>query len=264
MLVKKLVLVSEGQTDKVLDLSGDLSQLKQSVFTIKEGVQYRIRIEFFVQHEIVTGLKYVQKTYRKGIQGNSILFVNLSLSLSNISSSCQWIRWPTWSEVMHPRENSSRTPHHWRMRRPECFTAGITPSLLSLRTTTAMSISRYILDRDFFFNNSIFNSVSFLFKILSGNGHSRSRKTGDDDVDDASCPKCEQAGEKWTFSCLFVWFTHALLSSKTFGPSKHERALIVHFSCFLLYPPAQNFWSYLSLFFYLLSLLPSHRLVPIS
>lgn len=69
VLVKKLVLVSEGQTEKTLDLSGDISQLKQTVFTIKEGVQYRIRIEFFVQHEIVTGLKYVQKTYRKGIQG---------------------------------------------------------------------------------------------------------------------------------------------------------------------------------------------------
>lgn len=69
VLVKKLVLVSEGQTEKTLDLSGDLSKLKQTVFTIKEGVQYRIRIEFFVQHEIVTGLKYVQKTYRKGIPG---------------------------------------------------------------------------------------------------------------------------------------------------------------------------------------------------
>ncbi|KAK4014166.1 rho GDP-dissociation inhibitor 1 [Daphnia magna] len=68
VLVKKLVLVSEGQTEKTLDLSGDLSKLKQTVFTIKEGVQYRIRIEFFVQHEIVTGLKYIQKTYRKGIQ----------------------------------------------------------------------------------------------------------------------------------------------------------------------------------------------------
>nr|CAH0107348.1 unnamed protein product [Daphnia galeata] len=63
-----IVLVSEGQTEKTLDLSGDLSQLKQTVFTIKEGVQYRIRIEFYVQHEIVTGLKYIQKTYRKGIQ----------------------------------------------------------------------------------------------------------------------------------------------------------------------------------------------------
>lgn len=71
--MKKLVLVSEGQTEKTLDLSGDLSQLKQTVFIIKEGVQYRIRIEFYVQHEIVTGLKYVQKTYRKGLQGILLL-----------------------------------------------------------------------------------------------------------------------------------------------------------------------------------------------
>jgi len=68
VLVRKLVLVSEGQPEKVLDLTGDISKLKKTVFTIKEGVQYKIRIEFFVQHEIVTGLKYVQKTYRKGIQ----------------------------------------------------------------------------------------------------------------------------------------------------------------------------------------------------
>ena len=63
------MLVSEGQAEKVLDLTGDISKLKKTIFTIKEGVQYKIRIEFFVQHEIVTGLKYVQKTYRKGIQG---------------------------------------------------------------------------------------------------------------------------------------------------------------------------------------------------
>ena len=71
-MVRKLVLVSEGQADKILDLTGDLSKLKAVVFTIKEGVQYKIRIEFFVQHEIVTGLKYVQKTYRKGIQGRHL------------------------------------------------------------------------------------------------------------------------------------------------------------------------------------------------
>lgn len=47
-----------------LDLTGDLTKLKKQVFTIKEGVQYKIRIDFLVQREIVHGLKYVQKTYR--------------------------------------------------------------------------------------------------------------------------------------------------------------------------------------------------------
>ena len=35
---------------------------------LKEGVKFRIRIEFVVQREIVTGLKYVQKTKKMGVQ----------------------------------------------------------------------------------------------------------------------------------------------------------------------------------------------------
>lgn len=54
-----------------LDLTGDLSELKKQVFTIKEGVQYRIRIDFIVQREIVHGLRYIQKTYRLGAPGKN-------------------------------------------------------------------------------------------------------------------------------------------------------------------------------------------------
>lgn len=39
-------------------MTGDLTKLKKTVFTIKEGVQYRVRIDFLVQREIVHGLKY--------------------------------------------------------------------------------------------------------------------------------------------------------------------------------------------------------------
>lgn len=67
VLVRKLALVVPGRDDMVLDLSGDLTQLKKQSFTIKEGIQYRIRIEFYVQREIVHGLKYVQKSYRMGV-----------------------------------------------------------------------------------------------------------------------------------------------------------------------------------------------------
>ncbi|KAF2356383.1 Rho protein GDP-dissociation inhibitor [Trinorchestia longiramus] len=69
VLVRRLALVVEGREDIVLDLDrGDLNKLKDSPFTIKEGITYRIRIDFQVQREIVTGLKYVQRTSRKGIQ----------------------------------------------------------------------------------------------------------------------------------------------------------------------------------------------------
>lgn len=67
VLVRKLVLVAEERPEVELDLTGDLDKLKDEAFTIKEGISYKIRIEFHVQREIVTGLKYVQRTFRKGI-----------------------------------------------------------------------------------------------------------------------------------------------------------------------------------------------------
>lgn len=67
VIVKKLALCVSDRPDMELDLTGDLTQLKKQVFVIKEGVSYRIRIDFVVQREIVHGLKYVQKTYRMGM-----------------------------------------------------------------------------------------------------------------------------------------------------------------------------------------------------
>lgn len=68
VLVKRLALVVEGRPDVVLDLTEDLEVLKKKTFAVKEGIQYRIRIDFYVQREIVTGLKYIQKVMRHGIQ----------------------------------------------------------------------------------------------------------------------------------------------------------------------------------------------------
>lgn len=70
VIVKKLALCVPDRDDMELDLTGDLTKLKTQVFTIKEGVHYRIRIDFIVQREIVHGLKYIQKTYRSIAQGN--------------------------------------------------------------------------------------------------------------------------------------------------------------------------------------------------
>ncbi|CAG9773719.1 unnamed protein product [Ceutorhynchus assimilis] len=67
VIVKRLVLIPTDRPEISLDLTGDLSKLKKETFVIKEGVSYRIRIEFLVQREIVHGLKYVQKTSKLGI-----------------------------------------------------------------------------------------------------------------------------------------------------------------------------------------------------
>ncbi|KAK7939853.1 hypothetical protein WMY93_003179 [Mugilogobius chulae] len=59
------LLFSEGVPPLTMDLTGDLSKLP--VFSLKEGVQYRIKILFKVNHEIVAGLKYFHVTSRKGV-----------------------------------------------------------------------------------------------------------------------------------------------------------------------------------------------------
>lgn len=79
VIVKKLALCVADRPDMELDLTGDLAQLKKQTFVIKEGVSYRIRIDFIVQREIVHGLKYVQKTYRLGVPGMFLLFIILCL-----------------------------------------------------------------------------------------------------------------------------------------------------------------------------------------
>jgi len=49
--------------------AGDLTKMKDASFTIAEGCFYQLRISFYVQREIVTGLKYQQQSYRAGIRG---------------------------------------------------------------------------------------------------------------------------------------------------------------------------------------------------
>nr|ABR27883.1 Rho GDP-dissociation inhibitor [Triatoma infestans] len=67
VIVKRLALCVSNRPDMELDLTGPLDQLKKQVFVIKEGISYKIRIDFIVQREIVHGLKYIQKTYRLGV-----------------------------------------------------------------------------------------------------------------------------------------------------------------------------------------------------
>lgn len=69
VIVKSISLVveSEERPGMTLDLTEDPKTIKSKSFTLKEGVKFRFRIDFIVQREIVHGLKFVQKTYTKGI-----------------------------------------------------------------------------------------------------------------------------------------------------------------------------------------------------
>ncbi len=98
----------------LLNLLGDLDNFKKNPFVLKEGVEYRVKINFKVRepglcesqdsflfvvphcwrhgdfdatvqldimhvafsqvnHEIVSGLKYIQQSFRKGVKGKIIL-----------------------------------------------------------------------------------------------------------------------------------------------------------------------------------------------
>ncbi|XP_062840730.1 rho GDP-dissociation inhibitor 1 [Trichomycterus rosablanca] len=69
VLVTRLTLMCEAApAPLVLDLQGDLDTFKKQSFVLKEGVEYKIKISFKVNKEIVSGLKYVQQTFRKGVK----------------------------------------------------------------------------------------------------------------------------------------------------------------------------------------------------
>ncbi|XP_042248397.1 rho GDP-dissociation inhibitor 1 [Thunnus albacares] len=67
--VTRMTLVCETAPNPlILDLQGDLDAFKKNPFVLKEGVEYRIKINFKVNKDIVSGLKYIQQTFRKGVK----------------------------------------------------------------------------------------------------------------------------------------------------------------------------------------------------
>lgn len=70
--VKSMTFVSAGRDPIVLDLSGDLSKLKDSSIAIKEGCEYQLKFSFTVAHQIVSGLKFHQSISRKGIPAGGL------------------------------------------------------------------------------------------------------------------------------------------------------------------------------------------------
>ncbi|MCJ1312257.1 hypothetical protein MMC25_005931 [Agyrium rufum] len=69
-VITALALEVEGRDDIVVDLTtpNALETLKTKPFTIKEGAEFRMKATFKVQHDVLSGLKYVQVVKRKGIK----------------------------------------------------------------------------------------------------------------------------------------------------------------------------------------------------
>lgn len=74
VIVQTLVILVDGRPDVVLDLTA-AGDLKKKSVVLKEDCSYRVKILFYVQREIVQGLKYFQKTYKSGIRVDSSTFM---------------------------------------------------------------------------------------------------------------------------------------------------------------------------------------------
>jgi len=70
VVILELALESEGRPDVVIDLQKNdaLAALTSKPFTIKEGAHYTMRVKFRVQHEVISGLRYLQQVKRKGVR----------------------------------------------------------------------------------------------------------------------------------------------------------------------------------------------------
>ena len=70
VIVLQLAMDVQGRPDVVLDLSTPeaVQTSSKSPITIKEGVEYRMKILFKIQHDVVSGLKYLQAVKRMGVR----------------------------------------------------------------------------------------------------------------------------------------------------------------------------------------------------
>ncbi|KAJ3285028.1 hypothetical protein HK104_009666 [Borealophlyctis nickersoniae] len=70
VIVESLALEVAGRPDVVVRLAtrDDIAKLQSQAMTIKEGVEYRLKIRFWIQNDVVSGLKYLHVVKRKGIK----------------------------------------------------------------------------------------------------------------------------------------------------------------------------------------------------
>ncbi|CCG83869.1 protein of unknown function [Taphrina deformans PYCC 5710] len=70
VLIENITLKVAGRPDVSVSLSapGSTAKLASEPFVIKEGVRYAMVLQFRVQREVVSGLRYLQVVKRKGIK----------------------------------------------------------------------------------------------------------------------------------------------------------------------------------------------------
>ena len=74
VVILEMSLLVDGEEPVVVDLTNEktLNELPKNAFKIKEKSVYKLSIQFKVQHEIVTGIKYLQAIKKAGIRVDKV------------------------------------------------------------------------------------------------------------------------------------------------------------------------------------------------
>jgi Rho GDP-dissociation inhibitor len=74
VVILEMAFVVDGEPPVVVDLTNEktLAELPKNAFKIKEKSIYKLKIKFKVQHEIVTGIKYLQAIKKAGIRVDKV------------------------------------------------------------------------------------------------------------------------------------------------------------------------------------------------
>lgn len=67
-------ILSEDFGEIVTPLPLDENQNGRTLFTLKAGSRYQLKLKFSVLHNIVSGLTYSNTVWKRGIQGTQLLF----------------------------------------------------------------------------------------------------------------------------------------------------------------------------------------------
>lgn len=68
-------MVPDDHAEISFNLGGSIEKLKDHVVTLKEGSSYRIKLEFYVQRDIISGLRFVQSSYKGPIRTDKSVYM---------------------------------------------------------------------------------------------------------------------------------------------------------------------------------------------
>jgi len=68
--IVSLTIICQGRPDLILPIPFTADS-KKSMFTLKEGSQYRLKFSFTVSNNIVSGLKYTNVVWKTGVRGET-------------------------------------------------------------------------------------------------------------------------------------------------------------------------------------------------